>query len=144
MLIKRLASEGVTVFVTTHYMDEAENCDRLALIYRGAVIAMGAPKELKIQCMKEDVLKISVPNPEEWIERLGNVIGVKEVALFGVAMHAIVAGAAPAAHAIKEMFQQAGIRDCTIEKIQASLEDVFVSLIQSYDRAGGLCELKTA
>ena len=60
-LIKEMAAKGVTVFVTTHYMDEAENCDRMALIYKGSIIAMGTPHQLKTKFMKEDVLEISVP-----------------------------------------------------------------------------------
>jgi ABC-2 type transport system ATP-binding protein len=139
-LIKEMAGVGVTVFVTTHYMDEAGNCDRLALIYKGAIIAMGAPQELKIQCMKEDVLEISVPSPEDWIERLEKQEFVKEVALFGAALHAIVKDGRLAIPKLRALFSQAGIKDCKIEKIQASLEDVFVSLIESYDKAGGLCE----
>jgi ABC-2 type transport system ATP-binding protein len=139
-LIKELAESGVTVFVTTHYMDEAENCDRLALIYRGAIIAIGSPKELKTQCMKEDVLKISVPNPEERLSSLEKIEGVREVALFGVAIHAIVVNAQAAQEAVKKLFSEAGIRNYAIEKIQPSLEDVFVSMIETYDRAGGLCE----
>ena len=55
-LIKEMAKSGVTVFVTTHYMDEAENCDRIALIYRGAIIAMGTPPELKAKSVKDKTL----------------------------------------------------------------------------------------
>jgi ABC-2 type transport system ATP-binding protein len=139
-LIKEMASTGVTVFVTTHYMDEAENCDRLALIYKGAIIAMGAPADLKTQCMKEDVLKISIPEPQDWIERLEKLELVKEVALFGVALHAIVKDGRQAIPVFSELFSKAGIKDFEIEKIQASLEDVFVSLIEFYDKAGGACE----
>jgi len=139
-LIKNMAREGVTAFVTTHYMDEAENCDRLALIYKGAIIAAGAPSDLKIQCMKEDVLKISVPEPEDWVERLKSLDFVKEVALFGVALHAIVKDYRAATSVLSEQFLKAGIKDFKIEKIQASLEDVFVSMIESYDLAGGVCE----
>lgn len=139
-LIKDMASEGVTVFVTTHYMDEAQNCDRLALIYKGAIIAVGAPEELKTQCMQEDVLKISLPDPEDWIERLKSLDFVKEVALFGVVLHAIVKDERLATAALSEQFLKAGIKDFGIEKIKASLEDVFVSLIESYDREAGICE----
>jgi ABC-2 type transport system ATP-binding protein len=139
-LIKEMANRGVTVFVTTHYMDEAENCDRLALIYKGAIIAMGKPSDLKTQCMKEDVLKISLPEPEDWIESLEKLEFVKEVALFGVALHAIVKDGLQATPVITEIFSAAGIKDYSIEKIQPSLEDVFVSLIESYDKSGGTCE----
>ena len=139
-LIKEMASNGVTVFVTTHYMDEAENCNRLALIYKGDIIAMGKPSELKVECMKEDVLKISVPDPEAWIDEFSKLESVKEVALFGNALHAIVKNAPQAMNIITEIFAQEGRKDYSIEKIQASLEDVFVSLIESYDKGGGSCE----
>jgi len=139
-LIKDMAREGVTVFVTTHYMDEAGNCDRLALIYKGAIIAMGRPADLKIQCMKEDVLKISIPQPEDWIERLNSLDFVREVALYGVVLHAIVKDAPSATSVLSGLFSRAGIKDFQIEKIQASLEDVFVSMIESYDVEGGVCE----
>ena len=57
-LIYELSGQGVTVFVTTHYMDEAEYCDRLGLIYRGELIALGTPHALKTEMMKEDVLEV--------------------------------------------------------------------------------------
>jgi ABC-2 type transport system ATP-binding protein len=141
-LIKDMARQGVTVFVTTHYMDEAQNCDRLALIYKGAIIASGPPDDLKIQCMKEDVLKISLPEPQDWIGRLQKLDFVKEAALFGVVLHAVVKNAQQATSILSGLFSQAGIKDFQIEKIQASLEDVFISLIESYDREEGFCEPK--
>ncbi|MCM8796400.1 MAG: ABC transporter ATP-binding protein [Candidatus Omnitrophica bacterium] len=142
-LIKEMAGQGTTVFVTTHYMDEAENCDRLALIYRGDIIAMGRPLELKKECMRETVLRISVPEPEEWIEELEKLESVKEAALFGVMLHAIVKDAQQAKSDIIGLFSRRGVRDYAIEKITASLEDVFVSLIESYDtREGANCGFK--
>ena len=136
-LIKEMARQGVTVFVTTHYLDEAENCGRLALIYRGDIIAMGAPIDLKRECMREEVLKISVASPEDWIEKLGKLESVKEVALFGVALHAVVKDAGQAKADIPGLFSRESIKDFSIEKINASLEDVFVSLIESYDAQQG-------
>jgi ABC-2 type transport system ATP-binding protein len=140
-LIKEMARQGVTVFVTTHYMDEAENCDRLALIYRGDIIAMGDPAGLKRECMREEVLKISVPKPEEWIEKLEKLDSVKEAALFGVALHAIVKNEQKAKADISSLFSGQGTVGYSIEKIAPSLEDVFVSLIESYDtQQGEMCE----
>jgi len=136
-LIKDMAREGVTVFVTTHYMDEAENCGRLALIYKGAVIAAGSPEDLKTKYMKEDVFKISLSNPEEWIEKLKGLEFIKDVALFGLNLHAIVTDKAKALSVLPGIFSEAGVKDYTLERIQASLEDVFVSLIESYDKQQG-------
>ncbi|MDD5044459.1 MAG: ABC transporter ATP-binding protein [Candidatus Omnitrophica bacterium] len=137
-LIKEMAREGVTVFVTTHYMDEAENCGRIALIYKGAVIAMGSPEELKTKYMKEDVFRISLPDSEEWIDKLKNLDFIKDVALFGTGLHAIVTDKAKALTVLPDIFKDAGIKDYSLDKVQASLEDVFVSLIESYDKGAAL------
>ncbi len=72
-LIYQLSSEGVTVFVTTHYMDEAEYCDRLALIYRGELIAQGTPEKLKHEAMHEDVLEVICERPEAAMEALAGL-----------------------------------------------------------------------
>lgn len=135
-LIREMAGMGVTVFVTTHYMDEAENCNRIALIYKGDIIALGTPYELKTKFMKEDVLEVSVPNPEEWIERLAGSDVIKEVALFGAVLHATAEDTQKAAIFLRDIFDKKKIKDYAIQKIQPSLEDVFVSLIEAYDKVG--------
>ena len=133
-LIKEMAASGVTVFVTTHYMDEAENCDRIALIYRGNIIACGTPHQLKTESMKEDVLEVTITEPEGWIEKLLQLKKVKETALFGVALHVVVEDAESAIPSIKELFAQEKMTDYRIDKIRPSLENVFVSLIESHDK----------
>lgn len=133
ILIKEMAKSGVTVFVTTHYMDEAENCDRIALIYRGDIIALGTPERLKTESMKEEVLEISLPNPEDWIEKLSGLPAVRESALFGTKLHAIVEDAKIALLQIKELLAKEKVTEYQLNKIPPSLEDVFVSLIETYD-----------
>lgn len=133
-IIKSLAGKGVTVFVTTHYMDEAENCDRMTLIYKGSIIAMGTPEEMKTKFMKNDVIQIIAPGAEEWIDKIASVKGVKEAALFGSAIHAVTPDSRIAAPLIKDMLRKEGCEDCKIRKIKATLEDVFVSLIEDYDK----------
>ena len=88
--IKKIASLGVTVFVTTHYMDEAENTNRMVLIYRGTIIAMGTPSEMKTKCMANEVLEITLGNSQDWLERISKIPGVKEAALFGANIHTVV------------------------------------------------------
>lgn len=132
-IIKSLSKQGVTVFVTTHYMDEAENCNRMILIYKGTIIAMGTPTQMKTENMKNDVLEIVVENSEDWVERLKSVPGVKETALFGVNIHAVVYEAAKTSAAIKELFERSGLAKYSVNKIMPSLEDVFVSSIETYD-----------
>ena len=133
-IIKDLAKNGVTVFVTTHYMDEAENCDRMTLIYKGTIIAMGTPEEMKTKFMRDEIIQIRVDEPEEWAEKLSAVEGVSDAALFGSTIHAVSPDAKKAIPSIKKLFEKEGLKDYKIAKIKASLEDVFVSLIEDYDK----------
>jgi ABC-2 type transport system ATP-binding protein len=134
-LIYELSSEGVTVFVTTHYMDEAEYCDRLALIYRGELIAQGPPEQLKQEAMQEDVLEVLCERPEAAMEALAGLNAVKEVALFGSSLHLVADDGDRAAADTRQRLTERGFVVRQIEKITPSLEDVFVSLIEARDRA---------
>ncbi len=134
-LIYELSSEGVTVFVTTHYMDEAEYCDRLALIYRGELIAQGTPENLKHDSMQEDVLELTCQRPEAALEALTGLPSLKEVALFGNSLHLVANDGRRAAAETRARLAEQGIRVDEIEQIVPSLEDVFVSLIEARDRA---------
>ena len=132
-VIKELADKGVTVFVTTHYMDEAENCNRMVLIYHGTIIAMGTPGEMKTKCMKNEVLEITLPDSQTWLERIGKIEGVKEAALFGANIHTVVYDSLKAIQKIKEFLNKEGVKNFFVSKISPSLEDVFVSSIENYD-----------
>ncbi len=134
-LIYDMAAQHVTVFVTTHYMDEAEYCDRLGLIYRGELIACGTPEALKREVMQEDVLEVVCDHPEAAIEAVQGLPGVKEAALFGNLLHVVVLPGGEAADAIRRALAERGHQVQRIEKIVPSLEDVFVSLIEARDRA---------
>jgi ABC-2 type transport system ATP-binding protein len=134
-LIYELSGEGVTVFVTTHYMDEAEYCDRLGLIYRGELIALGAPETLKSEAMREEVLELFCDGPETAMAAIERLPNVKEVALFGRGLHLVADDADAAIAQVRELLARSGRRLERIEKIVPSLEDVFVSLIEAHDRA---------
>ncbi len=127
-LIYGMAKEGTTVFVTTHYMDEAEYCDRLALIYRGRIIAEGRPDEMKQKYMTRDVLEIEVDRVVDAME----VLERKSIdaAIFGSLLHSTVEKAESAIPSIEGLLTAAGIEVKKIEKIVPSLEDVFVTLIE--------------
>ena len=127
-LIYDMSSKGTTVFVTTHYLDEAEYCDRLALIYRGKIIAEGRPDVMKKEYMHREVLEISASPVIEALDVLGTA-GF-DAALFGSVIHATVDDAASAAPRIESALEAARIAVSGIAPIRPSLEDVFVSLIE--------------
>jgi ABC-2 type transport system ATP-binding protein len=127
-LIYDLARGGTTIFVTTHYMDEADYCDRLALIYRGKIIAEGAPNELRRKYMTRDVLEIEADPLVSAMEALEQQ-GI-ETAVFGSILHATVENAEVSIPAIRNVLGGAKITVARIEKIIPSLEDVFVTLIE--------------
>ena len=134
-LIYELSGRGVTVFVTTHYMDEAEYCDRIGLIYRGELIALGSPGELKTQFMQEEVLEVLCERPQDTMDEIMALSGVKEAALFGRGLHVVVEDGESVATRIREHLAAKGFDLERVEKIVPSLEDVFVSLIEARDRA---------
>jgi ABC-2 type transport system ATP-binding protein len=133
--IYALAGQGVTVFVTTHYMEEAEYCDRLGLIYRGELIAAGTPDELKTRFMEDDIVEVLCEQPQDAMLGLGTVEGVKEAALFGKGLHVVVdREAVGVISAIKDRLAERNFAVSRAERIVPSLEDVFVSLIEARDR----------
>ncbi len=133
-LIHDMSTHGVTIFVTTHYMEEAEYCDRLALIYRGELTATGTPQELKLKLMKEEVLELKSDHPQDLIEPLVKVPGVKEVALFGRGLHLVVDDFHKVLPALQEFLRVQNIPEQKLKKIEPSLEDVFVSLIEEREQ----------
>ncbi len=127
-MIYEMSQAGTTVFVTTHYMDEADYCDRLGLIYRGRIIAQGTPNELKTKYMTRNVLEVDVDRVVDAMDLLNrNKI---EAAIFGSVLHATVEDAAAGEGDIRRALGVAGIPVRKIEKIVPSLEDVFVTLIE--------------
>jgi ABC-2 type transport system ATP-binding protein len=134
-LIYELAGKSVTVFVTTHYMDEAEYCDRLALIYRGELIAMGTPAVLKTRHMQEDILEVQCDRPQDAMREIETLSEVKEAALFGKGLHVVAKNGDAAAISVRRVLEDRGYGSALIEKVAPSLEDVFVSLIEARDRA---------
>jgi len=135
-LIHHMAAEGVTVFVTTHYMEEAEYCNRLALIYRGRMVALGTPSELKQRHMKGELLLVEAEPLGAALEALESAPGVLDAAVFGSALHVVVESAAASAPALRQLLDARGLRVGKVEPIRPSLEDVFVSLTTRFDSGG--------
>lgn len=131
-LIHEMVGEGVTVFVTTHYMDEAEYCNSLALLDRGRIVAMGTPTELKGRHMKGRLLLVECDPLGPAIELLQGAPGIVDAAVFGSSLHVVATDAAVAIHTIQEILQAKGFRVARVESIAPTLEDVFVSLTASH------------
>lgn len=141
-LIHTLAATGTTVFVTTHYMDEAEYCHRIALIYRGELIACGSPASLK-RDHDEQIIEIACDRPSEAMDVLEQCEGVREAALFGRGVHVVVDEAEERRSMLIQRMSEQGFAIRRIERITPTLEDVFVSRIEARDRQdGGITEVQ--
>ncbi len=127
-LIHQLAAEGVTVFVTTHYMDEAEYCDRLMMIHQGRIVASGSPTELKQHAMSGELLLLECEPLGPALDLLRKTPAVWDAAMFGNALHLVVAQAERAIATLRPLLSARGITVRKIRPIPSSLEDVFVAL----------------
>ncbi len=127
-LIHHMAEEGVTVFVTTHYMEEAEYCNRLALIFRGRIVALGTPSELKQKSMKGELLLVECQPLGDAVEILQSAPDVIDAAVFGNALHLVVRDAAVAIPQVQKYLSDHNLTVGRVERINPTLEDVFVSL----------------
>jgi len=136
-LIHQMADEGVTVFVTTHYMEEAEYCNRLALIFRGKIVALGSPSELKRGSMKGDLVLVECEPLGDAVEALQSAPGVMDAAVFGNSLHLVVRDAEATMPQLQRSLAGRGITVTRMEKIRPSLEDVFVSITTGRDAGEG-------
>jgi ABC-2 type transport system ATP-binding protein len=127
-LIHQMANEGVTVFVTTHYMDEAEYCNRLMMIERGRTVAIGTPGELKRRHTEGHLLLVQAHPLGAAIEAIQDSPGVTDAAVFGAAIHVMVGDRDLAVAAMREHLARRGVTLDRVEDIAPSLEDVFVAL----------------
>lgn len=136
-LIYTMADHGITVFVTTHYMEEAEYCNRIALIFGGKVIAMGSPLELKTRMMQEQIIDLRCPAPQDVIDRLIELPEVRDASLFGAGLHIVTGNASAAMTAVARLMGEQAIPIHSMARIQPSMEDVFVSLIEGVEGING-------
>ena len=133
-LIYSLSEQGVTIFVTTHYMEEAEYCDRLGLIYRGELVALGTPSELKATSVQGTVLEVVCDRPQDALATLEGIPGVREAAMFGTTLHVVTDEHVDLTERVTKALSEAGFAVERVERITPSLEDVFVALIEASDR----------
>jgi ABC-2 type transport system ATP-binding protein len=133
-LIRNLSASGHTIFVSTHYMDEAEYCHRLALMYRGKVIALGTPAELKAGLTAHSLLNLDSSDPLGTMRALEGLAGVHDVAVFGGGLHVTVDDVDATSTRMRERLAARNIEVRKLEQIQPSMEDVFVALIEAEER----------
>ena len=145
-LIYGMAQEGVTVLVTTHYMDEAELCQRVGFISQGRLVALDSPGKLKLTQMRGQVLEISVANPDRAMRVLkaaqqSGQIALDEVALYGAQIHAVVPNAQQSMGSVRDLLEAENIEIKGIEWIAPTLEDVFISSVKAPTTESRLIDL---
>ncbi|MCD6344363.1 MAG: ABC transporter ATP-binding protein, partial [Anaerolineae bacterium] len=131
-LIYAMAKKGVTILVTTHYMDEAELCQRVGFLSQGRLVALDTPRRLKETHMRGQVLEINTPDPDRAMRVLkaaqeSRQLPLDEVALYGAQIHAVVPAAEEFSQSLEDLLNAEGVRVNAIEWIAPTLEDVFIS-----------------
>jgi ABC-2 type transport system ATP-binding protein len=129
-LLYLFSGEGRTIFVTTHYMDEAEHCHRLSFIQNGRLVALGSPKEIKQEKMQGQVLEIDCSMPDTAVQTLRADGRFGEVTLYGALVHVVAENVESYRPAIEEALTEAGLKVRGMELIAPSLEDVFIASTQ--------------
>jgi ABC-2 type transport system ATP-binding protein len=132
-LIEHLASTGVTVLVTTHYLDEAEHCHRLVLIHAGRVAAMGSTAELKRLFEGRPILEVASETPVAVMKALEARPAVLKTSVFGTAVHAVLRDRGAGADDVSGWLAEAGLAVSSVAEVAPSLEDVFLDVVE---RAG--------
>jgi ABC-2 type transport system ATP-binding protein len=132
-LLYDLAGRGVTLFVTTHYMDEAAHCNQLAFIYRGRIIAEGSPVDLRTHYMNQRIFDITVGAADVALDFLVGTEGVDEAYLSGASLHAATAADSSLdAEALRRRLATGGFADASVTEVEPTIEDVFVNLVSRH------------
>jgi ABC-2 type transport system ATP-binding protein len=129
-LIDEMAAGGVTVFVTTHYLDEAEYCHRLALLHAGRLVALGTVSDLKRVFAGRAVLEVVAPRVGEALEAIDSASWALETSVFGTRIHVVVKDADEGRRRIEERLAAGGNAPLAVERILPSLEDVFIHHVE--------------
>ena len=133
-LINELSERKVTVFVTTHYLDEAEYCNDIRLIHAGRIVAGGSPRELKTKYIQNPILEVASDRAVDALEVLQKEPWVLETSIFGTSLHVSVADEEEGRRLIRDRLRQEGITLLRADRIMPSLEDVFINRIEEQSR----------
>jgi ABC-2 type transport system ATP-binding protein len=134
-LIDDLSRGGTTVLVTTHYLDEAERCDRVAIIHGGRLAALGAVAELKAAFSSRPILEIRASDPVAAMAALDRLPSVEKTSLFGTSVHAVLRDRRSQPDDIRASLAAAGVETSSIDPVQPSLEDVFLDVVDRMQRS---------
>jgi ABC-2 type transport system ATP-binding protein len=126
-----MAASGVTVFVTTHYLDEAEYCHRLALIHAGRLVALGTVSELKRVFAGNAVLEVTASRVGPALEAIGEQPWAIETSVFGTRIHVVVRDAEAGRREVERLLAASQNPASSIERILPSLEDVFIHHVEA-------------
>ena len=129
-LIDELAHGGVTVLVTTHYLDEAEHCHRIAIIQAGRLAALGTVSELKQVFAGRSILEVRAHHPVEAMRVLDTLPEVEKTSVFGTAVHAVLRSTDTDTAGLGTRLRAAGVSDAAVSVVEPSLEDVFLDVAE--------------
>jgi ABC-2 type transport system ATP-binding protein len=132
-LIDRMSAAGTTVLVTTHYLDEAEHCHRIAIIQAGKLAALGTATELKHVFSDRPIIEVQALHPVAAMEALDRLPDVEKTSLFGTSVHAVLRSAQEPEEIIRRALAAAGLEARSVTRVMPSLEDVFLDVVE---RAG--------
>ena len=134
-LIDRLSAQGVTVFVTTHYLDEAEHCHRLALMHAGRIAALGSVAELKLVFQDRAVVEVRTASPMAALRALDDLPTVEKTSPFGTALHVWLKPGVRDTGPLRRRLDELGLAAESFEFVQPSLEDVFMDVVAREEAA---------
>jgi drug efflux transport system ATP-binding protein len=129
-LIDHLSQQGTTVLVTTHYLDEAEHCHRIAMMNAGRLAALGTTAEIKQVFKGRSIVEVQADNAVQAMRALDAMAGVQKTSLFGTAVHAVIRDPALTPAALVERLRTSGVATARAEQVEPSLEDVFLDVVE--------------
>lgn len=135
-LINELSERMITVFVTTHYLDEAEYCNDIRLIHAGRIVAGGSPRQLKEEVIRNPILEVASDRAVDALEVLQKEPWILETSIFGTSLHVSVADEEEGRRLVRERLGREGIPIRGVERIVPSLEDVFIHRIEEQSAGG--------
>jgi len=125
--------EGVTIFVSTAYLDEAERCHRIGLIHQGNLLSVGSPEEIR-GLMKEELWEIRCSERRKAQELLRSAEGVRRAGVFGDKIHAAFENGEKTKEVTERLLRESGLEKISVRRITPSLEDIFITTIKKQIR----------